>query len=266
MRNNRAVVEKENGAECAECCAPCSTECRTKQFGARFRAWMERNWRHLLTLAVLFALLFGFLLITVSVCMVHVTGSAVLSAGDAVARLEEQGFDCILVLGAGLRSDGSPSSMLQDRVQVACELYAAMQGEERVVPLLMSGDHTGDYNEVAAMKELAIRLGVPSEDIFLDHEGYSTYESLCRAREVYGARRVLIVTQEFHLPRALFIARELGMDAVGVASDLRPYAKAFLQDGREMLARYKDLFVAARGDLVKATDPKVDLGANGDDT
>ena len=83
---------------------------------------------------------------------------------------------------------------------------------------------------------------------------------------MYGARRVLIVTQEFHLPRALFIARELGMDAVGVASDLRPYAKAFLQDGREMLARYKDLFVAARGDWVGTTDPKVDLGANGDDT
>ena len=229
-------------------------------------SWFRRHWRYLLTYAVLLALLFGFLLITVSACMVHVTGSAVLSAEDAVGRMEEQEFDCILVLGAGLRSDGTPSSMLNDRVQVACELYAAALAEGHAVPLLMSGDHTGDYNEVAAMKELAIRLGVPSEDVFLDHKGYSTYESLCRAREVYGARRVLVVTQEFHLPRALFIARELGLDAMGVAADLRPYAKAFLQDGREMLARYKDLFVAARGDAVGKTDAKVDLATSGDDT
>ena len=232
----------------------------------RLRAWFFRHWRYLLTYAALLALLFGFLLITVSVCMVHVTSDEVLSTEEAVGRTEEQEFDCILVLGAGLRADGSPSSMLQDRVQVACDLYAAASGEGRAVPLLMSGDHTGDYNEVAAMKELAVRLGVPSEDVFLDHEGYSTYESLCRAREVYGARRVLIVTQEFHLPRALFIARELGMDAVGVPADLRPYARQFLQDGREMLARYKDLFVAARGDAVGTTDVKVDLSADGDDT
>jgi len=233
---------------------------------ARMGAWFRRHWRYLLIYAVLLSLLFGFLLITVSVCMVHVTEPSVLSAEEAVGRSEEQNFDCILVLGAGLRSDGTPSAMLSDRVQVACDLYAAALDEGRAVPLLMSGDHTGDYNEVAAMKELAIRLGVPSEDVFLDHKGYSTYESLCRAREVYGARRVLIVTQEFHLPRALFIARELGMDAVGVAADLRPYAKAFLQDGREMLARYKDLFVAARGDVVGKNDAKVDLSSNGDDT
>ena len=220
-----------------------------------------------MTYVVLLLLLFGFLLVTVSVCMVQVTRDRILTDGDAAERLEERTFDCILVLGAGLRSDGSPSSMLEDRVQVACELYAASASEDRTVPLLMSGDHTGDYNEVAAMKELAIRLGVPSEDVFLDHEGYSTYESLCRAREVYGARRVLIVTQEFHLPRALFIARELGMDAVGVAADLRPYARQFLQDGREMLARYKDLFVAARGgETVGMTDERVDLSTNGDDT
>ena len=243
----------------------CREACPTS-LPKRVRSWFCRHWRYLLTYVALLGLLFGFLLVTVSVCMVHVTRPRILSAEDAVARLEEQAYDCILVLGAGLRSDGSPSSMLQDRVQVACELYDSVLSAERTVPLLMSGDHTGDYNEVGAMKDLAIRLGVPSEDVFLDHEGYSTYESLCRAREVYGARRVLIVTQEFHLPRALFIARELGLDAVGVAADLRPYARQFLQDGREMLARYKDLFVAARGEAVGKTDVKVDLSANGDDT
>jgi vancomycin permeability regulator SanA len=130
----------------------------------------------------------------------------------------------------------------------------------------MSGDHTGDYNEVGVMKALAVELGVPSEDVFLDHEGYSTYESLYRAKQVFGAKRILIITQEYHLYRALYIARELGLEAEGISADLRPYRKQASYDIREHLARFKDFFTAAKGDYDGHLDPPVDLDGNGDDT
>jgi vancomycin permeability regulator SanA len=168
-------------------------------------------------------------------------------------------YDCILVLGAGVRDDGSPSDMLYDRVSVSAEVYAAL-GD---TPLLMSGDHTGDYNEVGVMKALAVELGVPSEDVFLDHEGYSTYESLYRAKHMFGAKRVLIVTQEYHLYRALHIARELGIEAVGIPADLRPYRKQKLYELRECLARFKDMFTAAKGEYSGQPDPPVSLKGNG---
>jgi vancomycin permeability regulator SanA len=130
----------------------------------------------------------------------------------------------------------------------------------------MSGDHTGDYNEVGVMKSLATELGVPSEDIFLDHEGYSTYESLYRAKYVFGAEKIVIITQEYHLHRALYIARELGLTAVGVSADLRPYRLQGRYNAREHLARFKDFFTAAKGEYDGHLDPPVDLDGNGDDT
>jgi vancomycin permeability regulator SanA len=151
--------------------------------------------------------------------------------------------------------------MLLDRVKVACSLYKAAGDAD--LPLLMSGDHTGDYNEVGVMKSLAVDMGVPSEQVFLDHEGYSTYESLYRARYVFGVRKIVIVTQEYHLHRALYIARELGIDAVGVSADLRPYKHQVRYEAREHLARFKDLFSAARGDYDGHLDPPVDLKGNG---
>ena len=150
--------------------------------------------------------------------------------------------------------------MLYDRVTVACDAYTAL-GD---VSLLMSGDHTGDYNEVEVMKKLAADMGVPTEDIFLDHEGYSTYESLYRAKHVFGAKKIVIITQEYHLHRALHIARELGMEAVGVSADLRPYRKQAVYGAREVLARFKDLFSAAKGEYDGHVDPPVDLDGNGD--
>ncbi len=171
-------------------------------------------------------------------------------------------YDGIVVLGAGLKDDGTPSDMLADRVTVACRLYA----QAGSIPIIMSGDHSGDYNEVSAMKELAVSLGVDSEDIFLDHQGYSTYESIYRAKAVFGAERILIVTQAYHLHRALFIAEHLGMDADGVSADLRPYRKKELRHLREYLARYKDMYLTLRGDPIGDVDASVDLSGNGDDT
>ena len=195
------------------------------------------------------------LVLTVSFSMVKMTTSAIVTADT----LPEEEYDCILVLGAGVRADGSPSDMLRDRVTVAVELYEATGA-----PLLMSGDHTGNYNEVGVMKALAVEMGVPSEDIFLDHEGYSTYESLYRAKKVFGADKILLVTQEYHLHRALYIARELSMDAQGVSADLRPYIKQKQYSLREHLARFKDLFIAAKGNYEGHLDPPVDLNGNGD--
>ena len=128
------------------------------------------------------------------------------------------GADCILVLGAGLQPDGSPSLMLGERIRKGVELYGA-----GVAPkLLMSGDHSRpDHDEVNAMKDAAMAMGVPSEDVFMDHAGFATYDSFYRAGAIFGAKRVVIVTQAYHLPRALWIAQRLGLEAVGVACDTR---------------------------------------------
>jgi vancomycin permeability regulator SanA len=196
------------------------------------------------------------LVMTVSTTMVKLTAESIVATE---ALPPDADYDCILVLGAGVRDDGTPSDMLYDRVSVSAKVYAAL-GD---TPLLMSGDHTGDYNEVGVMKSLATVMGVPSEDIFLDHEGYSTYESLYRAKAVFGAKKIIIITQEYHLHRALYIARELGMEAMGVSADLRPYRLQGRYNAREYLARFKDFFTAAKGDYDGHLDPPVDLNGDG---
>ncbi len=151
------------------------------------------------------------------------------------------GYDCILVLGAGVKNDGQPSDMLEDRLLTAIELYKRAD----VAPkLLMSGDHgRADYDEVNTMKDFAVSNGVPSEDIFMDHAGFSTYESIYRAMEIFGAERIVVVTQEYHLHRALYIADKLGIEAVGVSADLREYRGKYVRGAREILARNKDLLM-----------------------
>ena len=127
----------------------------------------------------------------------------------------------------------------------------------------MSGDHTGSYNEVAAMKQQAMDAGVSGRNIFLDHQGYSTYESIWRAKEVFGAERVLIVSQEYHLYRAIYIAGQLGIDAVGISSDNRVYAGRVGREVREVLARYKDMFQAAKRTAPETDVVPVSLDSNG---
>jgi vancomycin permeability regulator SanA len=105
----------------------------------------------------------------------------------------------------------------------------------------MSGDHgREDYDEVDVMKSFAVEAGVPSEDVFMDHAGFSTYESMYRAKEIFQARKVIIITQEYHLYRAIYIAEQLGMEAYGVAADYRAYYDQTKRDIREILARVKD--------------------------
>ena len=169
--------------------------------------------------------------------------------------------DCILVLGAGIRTDGSPSPMLQDRLNTGIALY-----QNGAAPkLFMSGDHgRKKYNEVQTMKDIALDQGVPSEDVFMDHAGFSTYDSLYRARDVFQARKVIIVTQKYHLYRALYIARSLGLDAWGVSADTRRYRGQSQRDFREILARDKDFFVSVFKPVPKYLGDTIPITGNGD--
>ena len=158
----------------------------------------------------------------------------ILSVGDA-AKLED--VDCIIVLGCQVKDDGSLSDMLRDRMWRALELYEAGAAPK----LLVSGDHgREDYDEVGAMKQYAVDCNVPSEDVFMDHAGFSTYETVYRAKEVFEADKVIIVTQEYHLYRALYIAEQLEIEAYGVPSDFHNYAGQTMRECREILARCKD--------------------------
>jgi SanA protein len=155
-----------------------------------------------------------------------------------IRSLQDMHPDCILVLGAAVRGN-TPSKMLQDRLDVAVALYKA-----GVAPkLLLSGDNGSvNYNEVAVMQKYVLKAGIPAKDIFLDHAGFSTYESMYRARDVFMVKTAVVVTQKYHLYRALQIGRALGMTVRGVASDQKSYGGQDYRDLREIVARIKDVF------------------------
>ncbi|MEG1494529.1 MAG: ElyC/SanA/YdcF family protein [Gordonibacter sp.] len=163
------------------------------------------------------------------------TKDDIVSTDDAAAFQA----DAVVVLGASVFADGTPSSILQDRLDDGIALYQAGAAPK----IIVSGDNgTVSYNEVKAMKDYAIAQGVPSEDIFCDHAGFSTYESMYRAKNVFGVRRIIVATQTYHLYRALYSAQGLGLEAVGVPSDYREYSKQSQYDLREIPARTKDFF------------------------
>ena len=147
-------------------------------------------------------------------------------------------IDCIIILGAGIWGD-KPSPMLEDRLKEGILLY----NNEVSDKIIMSGDHgREEYDEVNTMKKYAIENGIPSENIFMDHAGFSSYESIYRAKEIFQANKVVIVTQKYHLYRSIYIAKKLGMEAYGVASNPRPYAGQWARETREIVARNKDFF------------------------
>lgn len=157
-----------------------------------------------------------------------------LVSGESAMKL---GADCILVLGAGLRPDGTPNSMLRDRLDKGIELYRAGAAPK----LLLSGDNgQEEYDEVNAMKAYVLEAGIPSEDIFMDHAGFSTYESMYRARDIFLVKKAIVVTQEYHQYRALYAARGFGVEGWGVIPEARTYSGQKYRDLREILARDKD--------------------------
>lgn len=154
-------------------------------------------------------------------------------------KLKELNAECILVLGGGLKPDGTPNHMLEDRLEVGLALY-----EAGVAPkLLLTGDHgQNEYDEVNSMKKYILDYGVPEDDIFLDHAGFSTYDSMYRANAIFDVSKVIVVTQKYHQYRALYIAKKLGYEAYGVCSDQRIYFGQQKRNIREILARNKDFF------------------------
>ena len=185
------------------------------------------------------AVVIGLILVLIGACInlyiVHTGGKQIYT----VEQMRGSKADCILVLGAGLKPDGSPSDMLRDRLSFACDLW-----EEGVSDtVLVSGDRASEaYDEVTAMKNYLLAHGVPEEAILEDPKGYSTSESLKRAKDVFGYENVVVVTQRYHLYRALYIAQKTGLDAKGVNSDPYTYRGQVLRDIREFAARIKDFF------------------------
>lgn len=178
-------------------------------------------------------LLAAVLLFSINLLITKSGDSAIVSVDDLRGTKQ----DCILIFGAGVLSNQTPSPMLRDRLLTGIACYKAGLAPKIVV----SGDHGKDYyDEVNIMKNFCIEQGVPSEDIFMDHAGFSTYESIYRIRNIFLAKRVILVTQKYHLYRALYVAKRFGLQAYGIPADLEIYAGQSFYDNRELVARIKD--------------------------
>jgi len=177
-----------------------------------WKKFLKWTWRLIRTLVLLGLLVLFLPRIITSVYAAFRTFSVEDIAADRVA----------IVFGAGLRRDGGPTAVLRDRVQTAVQLYQAGKVEK----LLMSGDNRfEDYNEPEAMRQYARSLGVPDEAIVLDYAGRRTYDTCYRAKQIFGVQSAILVTQKFHLSRALFTCNALGVKAIGVEADNYYYLK-----------------------------------------
>ena len=193
------------------------------------------KFKRAISIFLLLCIIFAQVPILINVYMYEFSSKYFLTVEEA----SEENFDCVLVLGAGVWGDG-PSHLLEERLNKGFEVYNTGCTDR----ILMSGDHGRvEYDEVNVMKDFAIEKGAIAEEVFMDHAGFSTYESMYRAKEVFQVKKVVIVTQKYHLYRAVYNARKLGLDAYGVAADgqynfslpVRAY-----NSFRESLARCKD--------------------------
>ncbi len=182
-------------------------------------------------------ILLGLTVIIISAGMVSATREKIFSH-ENIDALADDDYNYILVLGAGVKSDGTPTDMLRDRIIVGAELYLAGAADK----IIMSGDRSGEnYDEPGVMKKYAIELGVPEEDIICDFEGYSTHDSIDRFQKAYGDASVIVVSQEYHLHRALYLCKEQGIvEYCGVEANLDTYRKQPIYNFREIFARVKD--------------------------
>lgn len=187
------------------------------------------------------------------------------SSGKIVSKkeLEEKDFDCIVVLGAGVKADGSPSLMLKERLDLGIELYKNGVSKK----LLLSGDHRSQYyDEVNTMRNYCLANGVESKDIFMDHAGLSTYDSIFRAKNIFGAEKIVVVTQKYHLYRAVYIAKKAGLDIKGIACDTRTYSGQTYRTLREIIARDKDVFKCIKMPNATVMGDKIPISGNGEVT
>ncbi len=171
-------------------------------------------------------------------------------------------FNVALVLGAGLKN-GKPSPVLKDRLDNALMLYK----NNKVSKIIVSGDHGNkNYDEVNVMKNYLKNEGVLSEDIFMDHAGFSTYDSIYRLREIFNVKKVIIVTQKYHLYRSLYIAKKLEIDAEGISATKRHYAGELKFVLREVIARDKDFVKTIFKPKSKYLGDAISVFGNGDIT
>lgn len=208
------------------------------------------------------------ILILLLLCILGVLGVSFLVTFSTKSRIlpadspELEEADAALVLGCAVYN-GTPSPMLKDRLDTAIGLYK----DGKVSKLLMSGDHGKQYyDEVGTMKKYAIEAGVPSEDIFMDHAGFSTYESVCRAKRIFQCESLIVVTQQYHLYRALYLCDRFDLKAQGVSASLRTYPGQSYYNFREMLAQNEAfLFGITKPEPAYLGDP-YPISGNGDET
>ncbi|WP_089155137.1 SanA/YdcF family protein [Micromonospora sp. NBS 11-29] len=219
----------------------------------RWRTWRANHQRAVrLIRRLLLVAAAGVLLLTgatgASVAWIH--GDA---QGHLFAAADVPDAPVALVLGAKVEPDGTPSPFLAGRLEIARQLYAS--GKVKVV--LVSGDHMNwDYDEPDGMRRWLVDRGVPAEKVVLDHAGFDTYDSCARARRVFGVRRATVVTQSFHLPRAVALCRRLGVETNGVGDDS---ARRFAAQWRISSTREYGASVKAAADVLSGRDP-VHLG------
>ncbi len=188
------------------------------------------------------------------------TFSDIISVEEA-EKLED--VDCIIVLGAAVRPDGTPSAMLQDRLDKAIELYEHNAAEK----IIVSGDHReANYDEVNTMKNYLMDHGVPSEAVFMDHAGLSTYDTMYRAVNVFGVESAVVVTQEYHMYRAIYNAESLGIEAYGVSAKDVTYSGQAYREIREIAARVKDIIYCIFEPEATVVGEPISLEGSGDVT
>ncbi len=198
-----------------------------------------------------------FLLINVIVCL-----SSKSRMRSVEESLSESGYDCILVLGCGVRGE-RPTPLLSDRLDAAVALYKAGAAPK----ILMSGDHgRKNYDEVSVMRKYAMEQGVPSEDIFMDHAGFSTYETMYRAKDIFGVKKAVVVTQKYHLYRALYDASSFDMEVIGTIAVGHTFASQLIWDIRESAARVKDFVWCIFKPQPTFRGEKIDITGNGEVT
>lgn len=204
----------------------------------------------------------GISAVIVILVLIAINHYIILSGRKHVITLEEaseQSADAILVLGAGLKN-GKPGKLLSDRLDTAIALYH----KGKTKKMIMSGDHRSQaYDEVTAMKDYAVTKGVPLDAIYLDHYGIDTYDSLYRAKTVFQAKKLLVVTQKYHLYRALYMGDRLELDISGVASQIEQFEDKIQQDVREFFARGKAVYRILRKETAKYQSPVISLQDSG---
>lgn len=217
---------------------------------------MKRKYKAVIFVVLGIVLLIGIAAVSLSVYMVKATEKNIFTA-DTFKNDEKA--DCILILGAGVKED-KPKPMLRDRLLAGIELYKSGAAEK----IIMSGDHgRADYDEVNVMRAFALEQGVRAEDIFLDHAGFSTYDSVYRAKNIFGAENIIIVSQKYHLYRALYISEKLDVKAAGVSANLNTYGGQLKRDIREIIARDKDFFKCIVKPEAEIMGDKIPLDGDG---